>query len=128
LRFNVSTMGQYKRNPGLRQLIIFGMTRQKQINFILRKDNSFTADSFASQTDKEVRDVALSVDKNFLATSQKQWTSINKLIRQNCIDAIIRNDNSYSETNFSGQSDEQLYELALRTNKNIQENKHKKKK
>ncbi|MBI3502290.1 MAG: hypothetical protein HY063_10900 [Bacteroidetes bacterium] len=48
------------------------MMREKQINFIYRKSSSFTDDTFALLTDKQVRDIALAVDKNFIADRQKR--------------------------------------------------------
>jgi hypothetical protein len=72
LLFNGSTVEKYKNNRGVRQYIIYGLTREQQIKFILRRDNSFTPDSFARLTDKEVRNIALSVDKNFIADRQKR--------------------------------------------------------
>lgn len=67
----VSNNGKNQTN-GLRGLIISGMTRQQKIDFIQRKDNSFRADSFANQTDEEIRQVALSVDKKVQADKQKK--------------------------------------------------------
>ncbi|MEW6467437.1 MAG: hypothetical protein AB1458_00855 [Bacteroidota bacterium] len=56
----------------MRQLLIYGMTRQQQINFIVRKDSGFTADSFAGQTNKQVLHTALSVDKKVQADKFKK--------------------------------------------------------
>jgi 4-hydroxyphenylpyruvate dioxygenase-like putative hemolysin len=61
-----------KKTNGLRGLLISGLTRQQQINFILRKDNSYRADSFTSQTDKQIRNIALSVDQQVQADRQKK--------------------------------------------------------
>lgn len=61
-----------KTTNGLRGFIIWGMTRQQQIDFILRKDNSYRADSFATKTDKQIRNIALSVDNQVQANRQKK--------------------------------------------------------
>ncbi|MBI3502268.1 MAG: hypothetical protein HY063_10790 [Bacteroidetes bacterium] len=69
-------MKQKKNNRGVRQIIIYGMTRQQQIKLIQRRDSSFTLDSFANKTDNEVRNVALSVDKNFITDRQNKNKNI----------------------------------------------------
>ena len=70
-------MDNPKKINGLRQLIIHGMTREQQINFIIRRDSSFRADSSARLTDKEVRNIALTLDKNFQADRQKKTNNKN---------------------------------------------------
>lgn len=71
LRQKLKTM-QTKKGNGLRQLIIYGLTREQQINFIKRKDSSSHSDNLARLTDKQVRETALRIDKQVQADRQKK--------------------------------------------------------
>lgn len=64
------TLAVMKKTNGLRGYIIYGMTRQQQINFIKRRDNSHSGTSFAGLPDKQVIKMALSVDLKVQADRQ----------------------------------------------------------
>ncbi|MDD5464557.1 MAG: hypothetical protein PHP62_05405 [Candidatus Moranbacteria bacterium] len=47
----------------LRQLTIHGMTRQRLIGFIKRRDGYYSRISFAGQSDEQLRILALGIEK-----------------------------------------------------------------
>src|SRR3989344_7748377 len=65
---------------GLRTIIIYGLTRQKQIDFIKRRDSSYSRTNFTGLSDKQVIEIALSVDRKLQADRQAKklpalWTT-----------------------------------------------------
>ena len=60
-----------KKTNGLRGLIIRGMTRQQQIDFVKRKAPFYIGTSFAELSDKQVLQIALSIDKQVQANKRK---------------------------------------------------------
>ena len=70
----------FKTMSGLRTILIYGLTRQKQIDFIKRRDNSFCGTNFSKLSDKQVIEIALSVDRKLQADRQAKklpalWTT-----------------------------------------------------
>lgn len=57
---------------GLRWLLIHGLTRQQQIDFIKRRDKSYRQTNFSAQTDEQILNTALSVDKKVQADRQNK--------------------------------------------------------
>jgi hypothetical protein len=55
-------MAKTKNAGGLRRLLIHGMTRQQQIDFIKRHDSFYQFVDFAGHDNEQVRKIALSVD------------------------------------------------------------------
>lgn len=54
---------EMKNTNGLRELIILGMTRQRQIDFIKSRDNFYSGIFFAGLSDEQVQQIALFVGR-----------------------------------------------------------------
>jgi hypothetical protein len=60
-----------KKQNGLRTILIYGLPRHKQIDFIKRRDYSYSETDFSAFSDKQVIEIAISVDKKVQADRQQ---------------------------------------------------------
>ena len=63
------------KTNGLRTILIYGLTRNKLIDFVKRKDHSYSGTDFSGFSHKQLFDLALHIDKKVQANRKKIKTS-----------------------------------------------------